>query len=336
MAYEFRNFQAVTGFTRKLHNLHLSFDEGSGDTAKDDSGYGNNATLYNCIWSTDRKFGNSSIYLNGEDSYGKITNSDSLNNPYFSVAFWFKIPERKDQFFYTHKDGTNGHEIVIYEDYLRFYIAIDDTWYYTGLSMDYVPLDKWNFVCGTYDGKFLRLYFNGRLYARNEVNLGGLPYVNRDICIGANNFGGYKVHGFIDEFWYFPTVLTPSQVYDLYYLNKTLDYVENYHYVGTQNIILRAYLYNTDTNQPVQAVDCYLFIYDTKNGELALGTLETTDLEGYVEARFSLNYNNSFEPKKAFSTLYKITYSGTYAQKYGIWMTSDLSKLNFGDLKVYT
>jgi hypothetical protein len=79
--------------------LVMHFDEGSGTIAKDDSGYGNDGTIYGAKW-VDGKYGKA-LSFDGVDDYLEVPDSDILDSGTsdFSISLWYKansVPKKDD------------------------------------------------------------------------------------------------------------------------------------------------------------------------------------------------------------------------------------------------
>jgi len=83
-----------------------NFEEGSGNTLKDNSGNGNDGTIYGATWTTDGKFG-SALQFDGVNDYVEIPDSPELSGgtgKNKTVEFWFN----------SNKQG--GHIITKWKD----------------------------------------------------------------------------------------------------------------------------------------------------------------------------------------------------------------------------
>jgi len=67
------------------------FDEGTGNTAEDASGNGNDGRLMNAPKWVAGKFG-SALEFDGSSTYVDCGNAPALNVGVFSVSFWFNLP----------------------------------------------------------------------------------------------------------------------------------------------------------------------------------------------------------------------------------------------------
>ena len=77
-----------------------------------------------------------------------------------------------------------------------------------------IPLHQWTHVVGTYDGRELRIYINGRL-ADQLAYAEGLKTNTLDLMIGQGT-GGYAWKGQLDEMMLFNRALTANEVRALF------------------------------------------------------------------------------------------------------------------------
>ncbi len=66
--------------------LVLHFDEGSGTVAKDESGHGNDGTVYGATW-VEGKYGKA-LSFDGMNDYVDVGNPSFLSNTAGSISFW--------------------------------------------------------------------------------------------------------------------------------------------------------------------------------------------------------------------------------------------------------
>lgn len=89
--------------------LVLRFDEGSGTIAKDESGYGNDGTIYGATWIDG--ISGKALAFDGVDDYVEIPDDGSLYFNDFTFTFWAKTTSTKRGFLLD-KDivGTGTHD----------------------------------------------------------------------------------------------------------------------------------------------------------------------------------------------------------------------------------
>src|SRR6056297_596327 len=154
---------------------YWKFDEGSGTTAYDSSGNGNDGTLTNGpIWSTDAREGNYSLSFDGVDDYVDVGNSQILQmDTSFSISFWVKINDLGgDSDENSHEFVTKGHglsspgdkgwAVSYYYGSKKVYLDVyksDGSRYNKSLS--YPQNDNWHHIFCTFDEGIIGVYING-------------------------------------------------------------------------------------------------------------------------------------------------------------------------------
>jgi hypothetical protein len=141
---------------------HWSFDEGSGDIARDTAGNGFHATLSGARW-VEQGSGHA-LYLDGRDDYLDCTEHEAfvIEGP-VAVEAWIR-PQRK----------AHGEASLIGSGMSSFLL----TYYNTEICLFYIGggdnnvkgqlhLDQWNHVVAGFDGEFLSMWVNGRPTGRH-------------------------------------------------------------------------------------------------------------------------------------------------------------------------
>ena len=200
------------------------FDEGSGTTANDSSGYGNNGTLTNGpVWrcaSTDPSYTPSgqgcSLQFDGVNDY--VTASPISVGTYFTLNVWINRTGTTKTFTPLIEQGGN-RKFRLIKYYNRICIgndSITDNFYCTGNLFS--STNFWYNIVAFFDGSN-HIFVNGIEYSltqsagnygswgTNQLNIGYRPYTE---LVGPFN-------GLIDEVRIYEKALEIAQVEELYY-----------------------------------------------------------------------------------------------------------------------
>ena len=208
--------------------LHWNFEEGSGTVATDDSGHGNDGTIYNGASYVQGRDG-LAISLDGNSQYVQVNNPlASLGTPDqpYALSAWVKVPQgvtqgnivhissapdgsgwcipflrmQNDVFAATSWDTTNGANGE--EDAVGSTQAQSDQWYQV--------LTSWDSVNG------LRLFVDGSLEATTpqaDYDASGVPmYVSVGMGSGACSEDQGYLYGDVDDVRIYSRALTPSDI----------------------------------------------------------------------------------------------------------------------------
>jgi len=208
--------------------LWLSFDEGSGSTAKDSSGNGNDGTIIDNEddqW-VQGKYGNA-LSFDGVNDYVNIV--DPGDNSIFDITdkitieAWFKLNSRTGWDRVVAKSHTtNTKPWTMYGILLvggtacgdeeagqvRFELASGGEQHIVHTTSK-PQIGEWVHVVATYDGSSMKLYYNGKLesgqicrytvgYVGNLLT-GKIDTNNMPISIGRSGFDADYFNGTIDE-----------------------------------------------------------------------------------------------------------------------------------------
>ncbi len=211
--------------------LWFKFDEGSGTTAYDSSGYGNDGTLYNgsevcsngyCpTWTSDCIFGNC-LEFDGLADYVEATTTGMDNTSKGTVMAWVKVagpgdlPGNQENIF-SHRVGSTDTRIYLVKSdgsSMNFVIGIgNDAYIDTG--SDFV-LDGWAHIVLVWDNGNYYAYMNG-----SEVDSGTYPYfddLNPTVYVGTFRSTDlkYSFNGTIDELKIWNRALTEEEIIEEY------------------------------------------------------------------------------------------------------------------------
>jgi len=205
-----------------------SFDEDSGSTANDNSGYGNSGTLYNFAspygWTSETPHkivgsgqGKYALSFDGVDDYVSMPMSSSLD---FSGKYKITITV------WVYRKGNSGGccgQIVGQRDVSGYDLRYDNR--DTGAELEFImgqggwagdgsdfgiplPLNEWHFIAAVADGTNLLLYDNGEL--KDTLSYTGIVGVNGETKIGGAGDGYFN--GTIDEVRIYSQALSLAEI----------------------------------------------------------------------------------------------------------------------------
>ncbi len=189
-----------------------SFNEGTGLTATDSSGCGNNGTLDGAVW-FGGKFGGALAF----DGMSQVTVPDSpsldLTEGMTLEAWVYPLETPSSWTTVVMKEQGAG---LVYTLYAGSPENQPSTWIFTtgenGFSAPTtLPLAEWSHLAATYDGTNLCLYVNG-LKAGSQVIPGGMVVSSHNLSIGGNGIWGEYFTGMIDEVRVYSRALTAGEI----------------------------------------------------------------------------------------------------------------------------
>jgi hypothetical protein len=192
-----------------------SFDAGSGPTAADASGKGNNGTLTNGpAWSAAGKFG-SAIVFDGVDDSVVVPDATSLDlTTGMTLEAW------------VNPSANGGWRTVLFKEQATDLVYGLYAFRSTGVANGQVfiggsermvdapavtPLNTWTHLAVTYDGATLRLYSNGTQVAQ-VAQTGSILASTGVLRIGGNAIWSEWFKGLIDEVRVYNRALTAAEV----------------------------------------------------------------------------------------------------------------------------
>jgi len=214
---------------------YWNFNERNGTTAADNSGYGNDGTLYNgstscgnppttgaeCPQWIDGKYGKA-LSFDGSNDYVNITNSTSLNPSKISIELWVKPNSLQNLKGVISKgeSGNNRWYVEINNTQYNWFVNDEGTWYAVGTSLT-ITNDVWKHLVFTYNGSVMKAYLNGTdvsqspSYGSYSSSLPSLPTVSGNLYISSVGAAGY-FNGTIDEVRIYPRALIAEEVKENY------------------------------------------------------------------------------------------------------------------------
>jgi hypothetical protein len=197
------------------------FEEGSGKTAKDSSGKGNNGSIEGGPKWVNGKFGKA-MQFNGQTDYVVIKDSDSLDLNHMTVAAWVNLASYlDDQRVITKEEGVNDPYSVYSlqisgagDTKLEFRPTLNGARQRIESNAD-VPLNQWTHVAATYDGEKVVLYIDGEVDKETPAT-GEMMTNDKDLWIGASEFWTPRFFdGVMDEAVLFNVPLSQDDIKDL-------------------------------------------------------------------------------------------------------------------------
>ena len=200
--------------TEGLAALYL-LDEGNVKTINDSSGNGNDGTIEIGTTWVEGKFGKA-LHFDVGDTIS-VPSSDSLNiTDALTLAVWFKLDNkgvawealRKQAAYLLGVTGNPGDNAP--PGLVAFLVWAGVPWQESFVtSKTELPIGKWVHVAGTYDGKELRVYIDGKLDATKKLT-GKIDVSAESFCIGT--CAGDPYEGAMDEIMVFNRALEENEI----------------------------------------------------------------------------------------------------------------------------
>jgi len=190
-------------------------DEGSGTTALDSSGNGNDASFQGApAWAENGKFGKA-VWFNGTSDYLAAPDSDSLDikGDQLSIAAWVNGEAWGGARHIVRKTPDSGTDAI-------YFIRGQGTTLRSDISTSagatiivgttVLPVAEWVHVALVYDGAEARIYVNGKLDVAMSVS-GAITESNNELRIGRGEPSGYFL-GMIDDIRLYNHALTEGEL----------------------------------------------------------------------------------------------------------------------------
>jgi len=186
------------------------FNEGSGTTVNDASGYRNTGTLQGgASWTTSGKYGKA-ISFNGTSALVGIPNSPLLQlrtamtleawvNPSRLTGVWRDVIYKGNDNYYLEADSTSSKPATRG--------AIGSPLFGTGK----LTTSTWTHLAGTYDGATVRLYVNG-VQVSNRAQTGQIAISTNPLQVGGDSIYGQYFPGKIDEVRVYNRALSAAEI----------------------------------------------------------------------------------------------------------------------------
>jgi concanavalin A-like lectin/glucanase superfamily protein/F5/8 type C domain-containing protein len=197
---------------------YWSFDEGSGEIAKDGSGNGNDGTLENGTEWTDGQSGYA-VLFDGTDDCVNLGNGGSLSiTDDFTFSMWVKISAYPTSWRNMLSKLVDDQHV---EYNFRYKTATEGQFYYgTGSAAivcmwnptEDLPLNTWTHIAGVRKSKtHLKLYFNGVEKRTLSITTEAVS-TDANVTIGRQSNNTFYFNGMIDEVAIFSDALEEAAI----------------------------------------------------------------------------------------------------------------------------
>jgi glucose/arabinose dehydrogenase/PKD repeat protein len=191
----------------------FSFNEASGTTVVDASGFGNDGTISGATRTTAGKYSNA-LSFDGINDWVTISNSSSLTiTGQLTLMAWILPTTSSGVRDIVIKEGSN---VDIYNLYHRNWRGRPESNVFVGganrtAEGSTLAANTWVHVAGTYDGTMLRFFANGVEVASTAVS-GPIGSSTGSLRIGGNSIWGEFFQGRIDEVRIYNRALSQAQI----------------------------------------------------------------------------------------------------------------------------
>jgi len=210
---------------------YWKFDEGTGNTAMDSSGNGNNGVIYGATWDTGKI--NHALRFDGVSDYVGLSSLNVSGLTSVTVAAWIKSP--LSSIGYIFYQGGNGEFILHNGDLAAdkasgknptlasFSVHLQNGLWYNASSPAMTP-NTWHYLVGVWtEGVSLKIYVDGVM--AGKISVPNYPLLNVGsyyrTSIGVYSWGAQQSYfeGLIDEVRIYSGALSDSEIRFLYALS---------------------------------------------------------------------------------------------------------------------
>ncbi len=187
--------------------LHIRGNGQAGSTTIPDVGYyGNTITAYGgaVISSTQKKFGNTSIYFDGTDDYLSVPASslwDFKNNNFTIEGYFFHTSfVNSGCHFFAKRGKTTNYSFMIfyYSGAVKFYYTADGSSINTITYTYTPPLNTWYHLCFVRNGNSLSMFVNGVQIGTSNLNV-SIYNSSVNLLIGWDTYNPYPLSGYAQD-----------------------------------------------------------------------------------------------------------------------------------------
>jgi hypothetical protein len=184
---------------------YWNLDEGTGATAKDGSGNGNDGTINGALWTSGKVGG--ALSFDGVNDYVDCgTRSILMPTTAITVEAWFKANNVNAYGTIVSTFYNEGYFLRINPNFAGIEFAPGICYSPTGIIQPGV----WYHAAGTFDGTLAQIYVNGQ--AVGSQRSGYLAYTGQSLRIGNNPIAELWFNGVIDEVKIYNRALSAAEI----------------------------------------------------------------------------------------------------------------------------
>ncbi len=206
---------SYAGLDDKSLVLYLSFDEGTGGTAKDSSEYGHDGELFKDPTWVDGQFGGKALEFDGtKGQYVMVPINDTLQlREQFTIAFWVKRGNQQIRAWnYMVSAGSLVWATIFNNDNKKTYLYSKDPGWSPEAISDVEQPEDWVHITVTHDPKSeSAIYYDGDKVG-SDNNPAQIIEIDGSIMVGARHPGQEFFTGIIDEVHLFNRVITEDEM----------------------------------------------------------------------------------------------------------------------------
>ncbi len=159
------------------------------------------------------QIGGNALYFDGTEDYVGTGYTSSLDD--FTIECWVKgtnAPTNTNDIGVIHKNGNFQINWDHASDYYRgaFALSQDETWY--PASFGTLEAGVWYHLVGTFNGREMKAYKNGKLITSKIIPIGSIEYNQDQITIAKHATNSAFFNGTIDEVRIWDDVRTESEI----------------------------------------------------------------------------------------------------------------------------
>ena len=202
--------------------------------AHDDSGNGNDGNFNGSVGCVDGVSGKA-LHFDGNGGYVDLP--DFFTHKYVTVCAWIKLEDstQNQSIVNAWKDGESFHISYMFHRCVNNGGQLQNSFVFgvhplkTDGSYEYekhvcgsenVSINKWHFVCGSFDGTNIKIYEDGKLAGQwaydGERWISAFFEGSPDLRLGLDRSGGSRFKGQLDELRIYKQALTEQEIFSLY------------------------------------------------------------------------------------------------------------------------